>query len=136
MELERVRFALKSYLRTRLAKIERHLLYIVEKDCSELLSEAEMQFAFKLYESRKDYFKQTFFEKIPAKLNCLEEEPIDNRISKCFSSLMSSLLNCVVTAPNTNEFVFVRMLKAYESVTLLDEIEVQLLENQIYFLPY
>ena len=52
MELERVRFALKSYLRTRLSKIEKLLLYIVEKDCNELLSEAEMQFAFKLYESR------------------------------------------------------------------------------------
>jgi GINS complex subunit 4 len=46
MEVERVKFALKSYLRTRLAKIEKHLLYIIEKDCSELLSEAEMQFAF------------------------------------------------------------------------------------------
>lgn len=46
MEVERVKFALKSYLRTRLAKIEKHLLYIIEKDCSDLLSEAEMQFAF------------------------------------------------------------------------------------------
>jgi GINS complex subunit 4 len=32
MELERVKFMLKSYLRTRLFKIERYLLYIVEKD--------------------------------------------------------------------------------------------------------
>ena len=32
MELERVKFMLKSYLRTRLFKIEKYLLYIVEKD--------------------------------------------------------------------------------------------------------
>jgi len=38
MELERVKFVLKTYLRARLAKIERHLLYIVEKDQSSLLS--------------------------------------------------------------------------------------------------
>jgi len=42
MEIERVKFAVKSYLRTRLAKIEKNLLFIVEKDRSNLLSEAEM----------------------------------------------------------------------------------------------
>ena len=41
MELERIKFTLKSYLRARLAKVERHLLYIVEKDQSALLSQAE-----------------------------------------------------------------------------------------------
>jgi hypothetical protein len=32
MELERVKYLLKSYLRTRLFKMEKHLLYLVEKD--------------------------------------------------------------------------------------------------------
>jgi len=41
MEMERAKFVLKSYLRTRIAKIERHLLLIVEKDQSALLSAAE-----------------------------------------------------------------------------------------------
>ena len=56
MELERVKFIMKSYLRTRLAKIERHLVYIIEKDRSELLSEAEKIFAFNILESRKTHF--------------------------------------------------------------------------------
>lgn len=38
MEIERSKFVLKSYLRTRIVKIERHLLQIVEKDLSSLLS--------------------------------------------------------------------------------------------------
>ena len=38
MELERVKFVIKSYLRCRLAKIERHLVYLIEKDKSELMS--------------------------------------------------------------------------------------------------
>ena len=32
MEIERAKFVLKSYLRARIVKIERHLLWIVEKD--------------------------------------------------------------------------------------------------------
>ena len=32
MEVERAKFVLKSYWRVRIAKIERHLLYIYEKD--------------------------------------------------------------------------------------------------------
>ena len=32
MEVERVKFVLKAYLRARILKIERHLIFIVEKD--------------------------------------------------------------------------------------------------------
>ena len=32
MELERVKYLLKSYLRTRLMKIEKHYLFIIERD--------------------------------------------------------------------------------------------------------
>ncbi len=46
MELERVKYMLKSYLRTRLFKIEKHLLYLVEKDHASLLSEGEVQYAW------------------------------------------------------------------------------------------
>jgi len=72
MELERVKYLLKYYLRVRLAKIERHLIYVIEKDLSNLLSQAEMQFAFSLYEARKTHFKDNFFEQIPKKLNFMD----------------------------------------------------------------
>ena len=49
MELERVKFIYKSYLRTRLLKIEKHYLYIVEKDQAELLSNSEQEFVFAIY---------------------------------------------------------------------------------------
>jgi len=82
MELERVKFIMKSYLRTRLAKIERHLVYIVEKDRSELLSEAEKIFALNLLEARKTHFQETFFEKVPRELNIFEQDPVPDRVSK------------------------------------------------------
>ena len=53
MELERVKFVIKSYLRTRMAKIERHIVYIIEKDKSELLSESEKIFAFNILEQKE-----------------------------------------------------------------------------------
>jgi len=50
-----------------------------------------------------------------------EKDPVDERI---------------ITRPNVNEFVFVRMRFTSESFNLFDEIHVTLLENQVYFLPY
>ena len=82
MELERVKFVMKSYLRVRLAKIERNLVYIIEKDRSELLSEAEKLFAFNILEARKTHFQQSFFEKVPRELNVFEQDPVPERISK------------------------------------------------------
>ena len=42
----------------------------------------------------------------------------------------------IVTGPNTKEFVFVRMKEQMENVELMEGIEVKLLINEIYFLPY
>ena len=42
----------------------------------------------------------------------------------------------LVTQPNLNEFVFVRLRVSSENFEILDGIEVTLLENQVYFLPY
>lgn len=82
MEIERVKFVMKSYLRIRLSKIERHLVYFIEKDRSELMSEAEQLFAFQLLEGRKSHFKTTFFKKVPHELNVLEQEPVPDRVGK------------------------------------------------------
>ena len=82
MEIERAKFVLKSYLRTRIAKIERHLLWIVEKDQAALLSAPEMNFAFSLYESRKTHLTDNFFSKIPKKLNFMDLESLPDQYSK------------------------------------------------------
>lgn len=73
LEIERVKYMLKAYLRTRIIKIEKHLLYIVEKDQANLLSQAEMDYAWTLYEAKKEHLNQEFFSKVSKKLNCMEE---------------------------------------------------------------
>lgn len=69
MELERVKFILKSYLRTRLFKIEKHVLYIVEKEMGDLLSEGEIAYAFNVYENKKQYFDNVMLSKLPEPCN-------------------------------------------------------------------
>lgn len=84
MELERVKFVLKSYLRSRIIKIEKYLLYIVEKDKANLLSQAEMEYAWTLSEARKLHFKSEFFDKVSKSLNMMEDgkDIPDNMITK------------------------------------------------------
>lgn len=47
LELERIKYLLKSYLRTRLHKIETNIFYVVKENLTSLLSDAEFNFAKK-----------------------------------------------------------------------------------------
>ena len=78
-------------------------------------------FAFKLYEARKSHFEASFFDKIPRKLNILEEEPVNDRY---------------ITQPNLDEFVFIRMLVGIKKFDYNIYITAELLENDVYFMPY
>lgn len=81
MELERTKYMLKSYLRTRLLKIERHAIYIIEKDLAGLLSDGEMQYVWNLYENKKHYFQVSMFNKIPTSLNPFLKDQLEDRMS-------------------------------------------------------
>ena len=84
MELERVKYVLKAYLRARILKIESNLFFIVEKDKAHLLSEAEMQYTWHLYESRKDHFKSELFNHVTTALNSMSEgKDLNDDLSKC-----------------------------------------------------
>ena len=43
---------------------------------------------------------------------------------------------CLVTQPNLSEFVFVRMRFGHDNFNLIDEIQVKILQDHVYFLPY
>lgn len=76
---------------------------------------------------------------MPRELDVFEQDPVPDRVSK-YSTLMLMLMfiyrSFIVTQPNPHEFVFVRMRIGKDSYQIMDEIEVQLLEDQVYFLPY
>jgi len=121
MELERVKYMLKSYLRTRLFKIERNLFFVIEKDLANLLSESEIEYAWTLSENKKTLFNMGLFSKIPSSLNHFQKETLDDRL---------------ITKPNEKEFVFVRFLKDYSMYKLPNQIEMEIKKNCVYFLNY
>lgn len=83
MEIERVKYLIKAYLRARILKIEKHLLFIIEKDQACLLSQSEMDYAWHLYESRREHFKTELFDKISKKLNTMQDgQDVENSMSK------------------------------------------------------
>jgi hypothetical protein len=41
-----------------------------------------MEFAWKLFNNKRDVFHNEFFAKLPSKMAVLEEENIDNRLGK------------------------------------------------------
>jgi len=47
LELERIKYLLKSYLRTRLYKIETNIFYVVKENLTSMLSESEFNYAKK-----------------------------------------------------------------------------------------
>ena len=94
MEVERVKYMLKSYLRSRIIKIERHLLYIIEKDKAILLSHAEMEYAWQLYEAKKDHYNKELFSNISKKLNMMADgTDIPDNMSKFNTNLIQYLSN-------------------------------------------
>ena len=85
MELERIKFLLKSYLRIRLAKIEKQLFYLIEarESIGSTLSKAEWKYAFTLCALRGTYLSENFMKMIP--IFCREfevDKPIPKEMSK------------------------------------------------------
>ena len=123
MELERIKFMLKSYLRTRIFKIERHLIYLIEEDLAHLMSEAEMSYAWKIYEQKQKLFDKQFFSVLPKQLDPFNDtyhEGLDKKMSKLFHSFCLILIMTIVTKPNDMEFVFIRVRDARESTWNLE----------------
>lgn len=122
MELERVKYLVKAYLRARILKIEKHLLFIVEKDQASLLSDAEADYAWQLYESRKEHFKGEFFDKISKRLNTMQDG--------------QDMQDSMITKPNPQAFVFVRFFIKKHVHQVFGYIDIEIKEDCIYYLPF
>ena len=105
-----MKYLLKAYLRCRIIKIEKHLLYIVEKDQASLLSQDEMMYAWTIFEARKGHYKSEFFDRISKNLNCMED-------GRDFSDNM-------ITKPNPKQFVFVRFLISISKISIMEGIDI------------
>eukprot|EP00826_Nyctotherus_ovalis_P010514 TRINITY_DN12766_c0_g3_i1.p2 TRINITY_DN12766_c0_g3~~TRINITY_DN12766_c0_g3_i1.p2 ORF type:complete len:135 (-),score=30.74 TRINITY_DN12766_c0_g3_i1:187-591(-) len=75
MELERIKYLLKAYFRTRLGKIEQQLFHLVEtrESIASNVSTNEWKYVLTLCALRGKYFKESFMKMIPTIYREFEE---------------------------------------------------------------
>eukprot|EP00698_Gefionella_okellyi_P006435 TRINITY_DN15785_c0_g1_i1.p1 TRINITY_DN15785_c0_g1~~TRINITY_DN15785_c0_g1_i1.p1 ORF type:complete len:222 (+),score=38.33 TRINITY_DN15785_c0_g1_i1:35-667(+) len=119
LEVERILYVMKSYLRIRLQKIEKHAMAIMSSDMRDWLSDAEKKFANGLLTMTEDAFTSSFLKTLPAKFASMSEEPM---IPKPL------LTNHVFCKPRED----CGEIRKHE----LDDAVIPLRANDIYALPY
>ncbi|KAI9312896.1 hypothetical protein BX666DRAFT_782096 [Dichotomocladium elegans] len=122
-EIERIKFVIRSYLRTRLAKIERCTLEILRKpDYDAILSPQEIAYARRYKELMESHNHESFLHLLPTSQHKQDEKLID--------------LDMVVTA-NLEAPVFIRVKEQCGPVELDRNEEPMMLEkDDIYILRY
>jgi hypothetical protein len=75
LDLDRIKFLIKDYLRIRLSKIDKYIYYIIKNDLNYLLSKTEFEFAYELFKLKKDYFNKGLIKKINESFNDFKPYP-------------------------------------------------------------
>lgn len=127
LDLERIKFLLKDYLRIRLCKIEKYLYYIIKNDLSGLISKNEFEFAFDLFKNKRSYFNENFNKKIHESFN---------------DFVPNNLKDEIVVGPPFNSYVYCKSI-TYEPISIyLKDIwnesgeSVTIAKDDVYCLPY
>lgn len=110
LELERIKFVITNYLRTRLKKIESFCVSVLEEEANRseedaYLSPAELQFA-KGFAQNADNHYETILRHMPKLFNKLER-------------------NKKIIEPNLNSFVFLKCNKHIDSIIIKNSLEGQ-----------
>ena len=121
LDLDRVKFLLSSYLKTRLFKIQEYIHYIVNNDLGELLSEQEVEFAEKYYLLKTNHFKKRFLVDLPKDVSSLDDGP--NQLSH-------------ITEPNKDKYVFAKVLTEIGRVQITPESSVLMTIGDVHLVPY
>mmetsp|Transcript_9714 Transcript_9714/g.17523 ORF Transcript_9714/g.17523 Transcript_9714/m.17523 type:complete len:271 (-) Transcript_9714:311-1123(-) len=124
IELERMNYALRSYFRLRLRKIERHVQFLTRNaDAFLSLSDSEQKYASSYVKILEEHFHESFLRHLPEKLQTLDER--DENVK-------------LISAPNLNQFVFCKVENPPSSEFSIrpGAPPVKLHKNDIICLPY
>lgn len=124
MDADRVQYVLASYLRVRLAKIERYALYTLAQPAVRArLSDAETAFVKSFVDSLERHFQSSFLSRLPdnPKVRALDTQDGDVDM---------------IPEPELDAYVFVRVLVAHEDIELATVGRLRLDRNQVIGLPY
>ena len=112
LELDRLKYYLKKYLRTRLAKIEKHIFYIFQNDLASYLSKSEFNFALSYYTLLSKQFSDNFLSKVDEKYG----QRLFNQ--NIMNNSKSTVGLSIVDSPDDNRFVFIRFNEAIANMIL------------------
>ncbi|KAG0226467.1 hypothetical protein B0O80DRAFT_498689 [Mortierella sp. GBAus27b] len=124
-ELERVKFVLRSYLRTRLSKIEKYCEFILTDPSSKRrLSRGEIMYAENYSRATRQHFQSSFLASLPPSLQGQDDAVFDRKLS-------------MVSQPKLDEAVFCRIVEDIGDFQVEDdEMPIVLEAGQIYIFRY
>ncbi|KAF9936489.1 GINS complex subunit [Mortierella alpina] len=123
-ELERVKFVLRSYLRTRLSKIERFCQFILADPASKRnLSKGELVYAENYSKATTQHFQSSFLNSLPPSLQGQDDVVFDRKLS-------------MISQPSLDEAVFCRVVEDIGDYQLDEEETVVLEVGQIFIFRY
>ncbi|XP_021730364.1 DNA replication complex GINS protein SLD5-like isoform X2 [Chenopodium quinoa] len=126
MDMDRAQYMLRSYLRTRLQKIEKNMIHFSKTDLWNRLSKEEQSFAKRCYENMKSYLDESVLSKLPTGYQS------DLKQSN------ASEENDMVPEPNLDTFVFCKSDSSIGAIPLDDSADeiVDLVAGDLYVLRY
>ena len=104
IDIQRIKFIIKDYLRIRLMKIEKYLFHLLKNNKIDILSQNEIKFAAELMDVKASYFLQGL-KKMNSLANNFYQFTDKNkkRIEK-----METISDAMITKPSSDEFVVVQ----------------------------
>lgn len=122
-DIERLNFLVRVYLRARLAKLDDYNLYYINLTLdadNKILSQAELEYLRSHFKILTKLYNNSFLKKMPEFLTLLDD---------------TSGGQSMITAPDTNELVFVRIGGRDLTVSTLEE-DFELVAGGIYVVRY
>ena len=104
LDIQRIKFIIKDYLRIRLMKIEKYLFYLLKNNKIDILSQNEIKFAAELMDVKAAYFMQGL-KKMNSLVNNFYQFTDKNksRVDK-----MQTISDAMITKPSDSEFVIIQ----------------------------
>ena len=104
IDIQRIKFIIKDYLRIRLMKIEKYLFYLLKNNKIDILSQNEIKFAAELMDVKAAYFIQGL-----KKMNSLANNfyPFTDK-NKTRVEKMQTISDAMINKPVDSEFVIIQ----------------------------
>jgi len=122
IESERVKYMMRCYLRERLFKIEKHVIFILKnEEMTQRLSPEELTYAQKYCDLLEESFGSAFLNLLPENLRSLTEQTSDLDM---------------IPKPNLDSHVFCKVIHRVGDYQLDEEDTLLLEQDDIYLLRY